>query len=277
MKQLHKMKNTIETYIVDSFTNEPFKGNPAGVCLLNSNLTEDKMLSIAQELGFSETTFVQQTKKLNSYTIRYFSPVQEIPLCGHATLAASKVLFEKDKALVHIHFKNIQNLALHIHKSGNKIAMEFPVYDTISQDVPDAVLEALDIAKITNSTYNKETNILLLEIDSCEQLRNLSPDFEKLKRSHNSINGVLVTAQSTKENYDFESRYFWPWSGTNEDPVTGGTHTFLAKYWSIRLNKTKMNSFQCSQRTGFMEVELVRNKLIIKSEAQIILKGNLQI
>ena len=277
MKQLHKMKNTIETYIVDSFTNEPFKGNPAGVCLLNSNLTEDKMLSIAQELGFSETTFVQQTKKLNSYTIRYFSPVQEIPLCGHATLAASKVLFEKDKALVHIHFKNIQNLALHIHKSGNKIAMEFPVYDTISQDVPDAVLEALDIAKITNSTYNKETNILLLEIDSCEQLRNLSPDFEKLKRSHNSINGVLVTAQSTKENYDFESRYFWPWSGTNEDPVTGGIHTFLAKYWSIRLNKTKMNSFQCSQRTGFMEVELVRNKLIIKSEAQIILKGNLQI
>ena len=277
MKQLHKMKNTIETYIVDSFTNEPFKGNPAGVCLLNSNLTEDKMLSIAQELGFSETTFVQQTKKLNSYTIRYFSPVQEIPLCGHATLAASKVLFEKDKALVHIHFKNIQNLALHIHKSGNKIAMEFPVYDTISQDVPDALLEALDIAKITNSAYNKETNILLLEIDSCEQLRNLSPDFEKLKRSHNSINGVLVTAQSTKENYDFESRYFWPWSGTNEDPVTGGTHTFLTKYWGVRLNKTKMNSFQCSQRTGFMEVELVRNKLIIKSEAQIILKGSLQI
>ena len=277
MKQPHKMKNTIETYIVDSFTNEPFKGNPAGVCLLNSNLTEDKMLSIAQELGFSETTFVQQTKKLNSYTIRYFSPVQEIPLCGHATLAASKVLFEKDKALVHIHFKNIQNLALHIHKSGNKIAMEFPVYDTISQDVPDALLEALDIAKITNSAYNKETNILLLEIDSCEQLRNLSPDFEKLKRSHNSINGVLVTAQSTKENYDFESRYFWPWSGTNEDPVTGGTHTFLTKYWGVRLNKTKMNSFQCSQRTGFMEVELVRNKLIIKSEAQIILKGSLQI
>ena len=277
MKQLHKMKNTIETYIVDSFTNEPFKGNPTGVCLLNSNLTEDKMLSIAQELGFSETTFVQQTKKLNSYTIRYFSPVQEIPLCGHATLAASKVLFEKDKALVHIHFKNIQNLALHIHKFGNKIAMEFPVYDTISQDVPDAVLEALDIAKIINSAYNKETNILLLEIDSCEQLRNLSPDFEKLKRSHNSINGVLVTAQSTKENYDFESRYFWPWSGTNEDPVTGGTHTFLTKYWGVRLNKTKMNSFQCSQRTGFMEVELVRNKLIIKSEAQIILKGSLQI
>jgi len=105
----------------------------------------------------------------------------------------------------------------------------------------------------------------------------LSPDFAKLKRSHNSINGVLVTAQSTKENYDFESRYFWPWSGTNEDPVTGGTHTFLTKYWGVRLNKTKMNSFQCSQRTGFMEVELVRNKLIIKSEAQIILKGSLQI
>jgi len=99
-----------------------------------------------------------------------------------------------------------------------------------------------------------------------------------LKNSHTSINGVLVTAISKQDSYDFESRYFWPWSGTNEDPVTGATHTFLAKYWSNRLNKTKMNSYQCSERTGFMEVELTNNdKLIIKSMAQIVLRGELTI
>lgn len=88
----------------------------------------------------------------------------------------------------------------------------------------------------------------------------------------------MVTAPSKTEDYDFESRYFWPWSGTNEDPVTGGTHTFLTKYWSIRLNKTKMNSFQCSERSGFMEVELIaNNQLTIKSQACIILKGKLKL
>ena len=107
-------------------------------------------------------------------------------------------------------------------------------------------------------------------------LHNLSPNFEQLELSHDSINGVLVTATSHRKGFDFESRYFWPWSGTNEDPVTGGTHTFLAKYWGTRLKKKKMKSFQCSERTGFMEVELIgNNKMTIKSNAQIILKGEL--
>ena len=202
----------------------------------------------------------------------------EIPLCGHATLASSKVLFEKDPKMIEIHFKNIENLDLMIRKDGDRIEMEFPVYDTIAQNAPYKLLNALGIDKIINSEFNKETNILLLEIESSELLNNLSPDFESLKRSHKSINGVLVTSISEKSGFDFESRYFWPWSGTNEDPVTGGTHTFLTKYWSTRLNKKKMNSYQCSERTGFMEVELIsNNKLTIKSEAQIVLKGELRI
>src|SRR5690606_39803560 len=138
-------------------------------------------------------------------------------------------------------------------------------------------LMALGIKKISNSEFNKEMKILLIEIESCELLNNLSPDFERLKRSHNSINGVVVTAISNKNNYDFESRYFWPWSGTNEDPVTGGTHTYLTKYWSARLNKQKMNAYQCSERTGCMEGELIDDhKMSIKSEARIILKGALR-
>lgn len=268
----------IETYIVDSFTDTPFKGNPAGVCVLNQKLTDEQMQSIAKELGLSETAFVALIDKPNKYSIRYFSPVMEIPLCGHATLASSKVLFEINPTMTDIHFKNIQDLDLMIKRYQEKIEMEFPVYDTIPQNTPDELLKALGIEKISNSEFNKETNILLIEIEGCQLLNNLSPNFEKLKTSHNSINGVLVTAISDKNDFDFESRYFWPWSGTNEDPVTGGTHTFLAKYWATRLNKNKMNSFQCSKRTGFMEVELISDyKLSIKSEAQIILKGELRI
>lgn len=269
---------TIETYIVDSFTNKPFKGNPAGVCILKKELTDKQMFSIAKELGLSETAFINKLDEPNKYSIRYFSPKMEIPLCGHATLASSKVLFERDKKLTKIHFVNIQNLDLMINQDGESIIMEFPVYDTKPQNVSIELLSALGIEKVINSVYNEETNILLLEIEDSQLLRDLTPDFERLIRSNQSINGVLITVVSQEANYDFESRYFWPWSGTNEDPVTGGTHTFLAKYWSEKLDKKKMNSFQCSERTGFMEVELIsNNKLTIKSMAQIILKGELLI
>jgi PhzF family phenazine biosynthesis protein len=269
--------NTIETYIVDSFTDEPFKGNPAGVCLIETEISDDRMLSIAKELGLSETAFVRYQKESNTYAIRYFSPKMEIPLCGHATLAASKVLFE-NSSLNLIHFKNIQNLDLIIKKDQDQIIMEFPVYNTTPDNAPDELINALGIQKVVNTAYNKETHILLLEIDDVDVLRSLKPDFDKLIKSHNDINGVLVTALSNNVNCDFESRYFWPWSGTNEDPATGGTHTFLAKYWSEKLNKKKMHSFQCSERSGFMEVELLSNsKMLIKSKAQIIFKGALYI
>lgn len=270
------MGETIKTYIVDSFTNEPFKGNPAGVCILDGVLQENQMQSIAKELGFSETAFVLKDQK--QYLIRFFSPKMEIPLCGHATLASSKIIFDINPGITEIHFRNAQGLDLFISKEGESIEMEFPVYHTVPQAAPQELLAALGIDDIKNSTYNKETNILMLEIESSEVLSQLSPNFEQLKQSHNLINGVLVTAISKRANYDFESRYFWPWSGTNEDPVTGGTHTFLAPYWSTRLNKSKMNAYQCSERTGFMEVTLIGNeKMTIKSEAQIIFKGEITI
>lgn len=268
----------ILTYIVDSFTNEPFKGNPAGVCLLKSALEDKQMLLIANELGLSETAFVQEIAGGHKYSIRYFSPKMEIPLCGHATLAASKVLFERQSERNALHFVNIQNIDLMVDKQDGAITMEFPVYDTIPADAPFELLNALGIGSISNSAYNEETRILLIEIGSAEKLRRLQPDFEALLRSHDSINGVLVTAPSSRSDFDFESRYFWPWSGTNEDPVTGGTHTFLAKYWGMKLNKTRMSSYQCSERTGTMKVELInKDRLTITSMARIILEGSLRI
>ena len=266
----------MRTFIVDAFTDTPFKGNPAGVCLVDSRLSDERMLQIAQELNLSETAFLSPLETGGAFAIRYFSPKMEIALCGHATLASAKVIFSLHK-LNEVHFINIQNLDLSAKELDGEIEMEFPVYETQPADAPPALLAALGVKAIKNSVYNQETKILLLEIVNAEELAGLDPDFVALQRSHNSINGVLVTAPARTDGYDFHSRYFWPWSGTNEDPVTGGTHTFLAKYWSSRLGKTRMKSFQSSKRTGFMDVELVAGKLRIRAQAVIIFEGRLTI
>ncbi len=271
----------IETFIVDAFTDKAFKGNPAGVCLLNTDMGSNSMLLIAQELGLSETAFIKKLEENsdnnNMFSIRYFSPKTEIPLCGHATLAASKVIFETTN-LQEIHFYNIQNIDLHIRKQSTEIFMEFPVYATTPAEAPLALLKALGIDYVVNTEDNKETNILLLEIDDVAVLQKLQPDFVSMLNSITTINGVVVTAPSKNDSFDFHSRYFWPWSGTNEDPVTGGTHTFLTPYWSKRLGKTKMKSFQSSLRTGTMEVNLLSdNKFTIKSNAVIVFQGHLRI
>jgi len=266
----HHMK----TYIVDSFTDTPFHGNPAGVCLVEEQLADDFMLSIARELGLSETAFIERQHEPDVYLIRYFSPKMEIRLCGHATLASAKVLFTTHNLDV-VRFFNRDNLELVTSRSGGDVKMEFPVYDTRPATVPAAMLAALGVDTVENVVYNEETKILLLEIRNPTTLAHLDPDFTALVASHNSINGVLVTAPSQEGEFDFHSRYFWPWSGTDEDPATGGTHTFLTPYWSTRLGKTKMKSFQSSRRTGQMVVELIYNKLFIIGSAVIVFEGEL--
>ena len=264
----------MKSYIVDSFTTEPFKGNPAGVCILEQKMENIQMLKIAQEFGFSETAFVQKTNKPGDYTIRFFSPKKEIPLCGHATLAAAKVIFNTTTE-AEIHFITIENFNLTIASKGNDIIMEFPIYSLINANVSTSMLEALGIEKVTDAKYSINNKIILLEIENCDALANLNPDFNALINSHEGINGVLVTAPANSTEYDYHYRYFWPWAGTNEDPVTGGIQTFLAKYWSEKLGKKTMKAFQSSERTGSMTVELKENKVIIYGQAVIILEGNL--
>lgn len=262
----------MQTFIVDAFTDRPFGGNPAGVCLVPGAIDPPLMLKIAQELGLSETAFVRQTDR--DYRIRFFSPVMEIPLCGHATLAAAKVLFA-EHTRDEVRLTNIDELELTARVDGDAITLEFPVYETVPAEVPQALLTALGIDRVENVAYNAETSILLLEIDSPEELAELTPDFQALQASHDGINGVLVTAAATDDDFDFCSRYFWPWSGTNEDPATGGTHTFLTSYWGERLGKTSMRSRQLSKRGGSMKVELRKNKLLITSQACIVFRGEL--
>lgn len=262
----------MKTYFVDSFTNEKFKGNPAAVCLPEAELDDALMQNIAAEIGFSETAFIKQIEE-NTYSIRFFSPKMEIPLCGHATLASSKILFSTT-SLETIRFINCNNVELFIEKEANKIKMQFPVYDTEQTEVPQKLLEALGISEIVEKRYSLNNKIILIEIESAQKLADLKPDFTALKNSHHGINGVLVTAISNNENFDFHYRYFWPWAGTDEDPVTGGVQTFLTKYWATKLNKKKFNTYQSSSRTGIMSTELVQDKVYILGEAVIVLEGN---
>lgn len=266
----------MKTYFVDSFTNEAFKGNPAGVCLLDKELSKEKMQLIAKEIGFSETAFVKKNSENGDYSIRYFSPKKEIPLCGHATLASSKIIFDKT-GVARITFLTGENVELNVTKENDAIVMGFPVYDTTSLTVPTTMLVALGINQVTKASYSYKNKIILLEINDATTLATLKPDFDALVRSYDNINGVLVTAPSNNIDYDFHYRYFWPWAGTNEDPVTGGVQTFLAKYWSEKLNKKRLKAFQSSERTGFMTVELQDDKVLIYGNAVIVLEGDFKI
>jgi PhzF family phenazine biosynthesis protein len=264
----------VKAFVIDAFTDRPLQGNPAAVCFVESLLSDDRMLAIAREFNLSETAFITRLGPRGVFSIRYFSPKQEIALCGHATLAAARAVHAVD-GLDEVHFRNIRGLDLAARVTADRISMVFPDYDVESATAPPALLAALGIKVVRNAAYNKETNILLLEIASAPELAGLKPDFAALQRSHASINGVLVTAPSGTDGYDFHSRYFWPWSGTNEDPVTGGTHTFLTRYWAKRLGKTRMRSFQCSPRSGFMDVELKDGHVEITSQAVIVLEGRI--
>ena len=266
----------MRTFIVDSFTDEPFKGNPAGVCLLESPLEESQMQAIAKELNFSETTFVVPETESGRFSIRYFSPIMEIPLCGHATLAASKVIF-KNEGLEKIQFTTGRGVQLNVSSRGEKIVMEFPVYDLEPRNVPAAVLDALGVEQdqYVNSAYNPETQVVLLEIKGDQVLETMAPDFGKLVDSIENLHGLSVTAKSSRDEFDFCSRFFWPWSGGDEDPVTGAVHTFLSKYWGERLGKTQMRSLQASERTGSMNLELLDNgNLLIEADAVILFEGD---
>lgn len=265
----------MKTYFVDAFTSEKFKGNPAAVCFPERPLEDDIMQQVAHEIGFSETAFVMPIRD-EDYSIRFFTPKVEIPLCGHATLASSKVIFDTI-AQDHIKFINVNGLSLLVERKGQEMSMLFPVYETETVDVPLALTEALGISKVINQRFNPETKIILLEIDSAETLEKLQPDFNALVKSHDKINGVLVTAAADKGSYDFHYRYFWPWAGTHEDPVTGGVQTFLTKYWADKLQKTTLRAFQSSKRTGVLTTQLLDDKVRITGQAVTVLEGQFKL
>ncbi|MFZ5971412.1 MAG: PhzF family phenazine biosynthesis protein [Bacteroidota bacterium] len=267
----------IQTFIVDAFSHEPFKGNPAGVCLLDAPLSEASMQQIAAELRHSETAFIQlQPNAAGQWPIRYFTPATEVEFCGHATLASAKVIIEKLQK-PEVKFLTRFNLALSARPVAAGVQMVFPLYDTVPFQVKPETWAALGIHAVANVRFNKELDMLLVEVADKATLQRIQPDFKRLRQSDDRIKELAVTTRSLDPEYDFYSRCFCPWLGIDEDPVTGAIHTVLAKYWGDQLGKQQMKAYQLSERGGYLHLTIQPDALEVTSNAHIILEGQINL
>jgi PhzF family phenazine biosynthesis protein len=251
-------------YQVDAFTDQVFQGNPAGVCILPPGKIEDSALlqNIAMEMNLSETAFL--AKQDNEYHLRWFTPETEVKLCGHATLSSAHILFETgmENAQSVITFNTLSG-KLKARKYQGKIELDFPAYKVERIDTQPAINQALGITPVFTGKSNTR---YLLEIADAAVLKGLSPDFAKLKEMGHTV--FIVTCKSDDPEYDFYSRFFAPAVGINEDPVTGSSHTSLVPYWSQKLGKTRLMSYQASKRGGVLECELAPDhRVLIRGKA----------
>lgn len=257
----------IDLYQVDAFSPELFKGNPAAVCPLDDWIPDDLMQQIALENNLSETAFL--VRENGQYGLRWFTPRVEVDLCGHATLAASHVLFEhrgfKEKTIL---FKTRSGI-LTVERHGEEIVMNFPANVPEEADPPQLLVEALGIAP--EKCYRGQDYMLVFETEN--QIRAMDPDFMKLRDI--DTRGIIVTAPGTVAH--FVSRFFAPAVGINEDPVTGSAHTMLTPYWSERLNKKEMIARQLSERGGELIVRMLEDQVGIAGQACTYLQGTIEV
>jgi PhzF family phenazine biosynthesis protein len=248
----------IEIYQVDSFTQEPFKGNPAGVCITKSGLDEKLMLSIAAEMAVPETAFLS----LDDMNLRWFSPKIEVQLCGHGTLAVAHIM--KEMGLIdlgeEIEFHTLSG-SLHVKAEKEHIEMDFPApHIDYTVNPSFEMLQCLGINQDKILSCGSFETKILIEIDNESDLLSLEPNFESLKRLPGR--SVVVTVKSSSSEVDFISRNFAPWVGVDEDPVTGSAHCALAVHWAKILEKSHLKGYQASQRGGFVTVALLPNKRV---------------
>jgi len=267
---------------VDAFTDEPFKGNPAAVCLLHKQYEDRILQSIAAEKNLSETAFLYclgktSLKESKAFSLRWFTPKVEVPLCGHATLATAAILFYDIKISAEEVTFETKSGKLTTRKDKNGILLNFPTYEVTLITPNQDLLKAIGIADFEKVAYAKEARKLLIHLRDEEVLRSLKPNFELMRSTSTKedVKGVIVTSIGNAP-YDFVSRYFAPWIGINEDPVTGAAHTVLAPYWSKILGKREMLAYQASQRGGRIIVRLHSDSRVdLIGNAVIVLKGEL--
>jgi PhzF family phenazine biosynthesis protein len=249
-------------YQVDAFTDHPFAGNPAGVCLLAQNASEAWLQAIAREMNLSETAFLVQQGP--GYHLRWFTPVKEVRLCGHATLASAHILWESG-ALRADQMACFQTLSgeLTAERCGEWIEMNFPARPAQAEAPLDGLLDVLGVQTAREVVKSNQT--YLVELVDEEQVRALQPDFFNLAKL--PVRSVVVTARSATSEFDFVSRYFAPAVGINEDPVTGSAHCILTPYWAGRLGKTEMRAYQASARGGVLRVRAAGERVIMCGQA----------
>ena len=274
----------LELYTVDAFTSQPFSGNPAAVCLLARNdLSSKQKQLIAAEMNLSETAFVRPVDgEPDAFHLQWFTPTCEVPLCGHATLATAKVLFDRSSCS-RLSFRTLSG-TLTADKDEDLIEMRFPLADCTREaqwsDVADVVRLAAGGLPVEHVAFSSSTRKLLIRLTdavSRSELEGLSPDTAAMQQAHQGrVRGVIVTMRAQTDDYDFLSRYFAPWNGIPEDPVTGSAHTVLARYWGAELGKTEMTARQCSRRGGDVRMQVVgEDTVILAGQACIVTKGQI--
>jgi PhzF family phenazine biosynthesis protein len=256
---------------IDAFTDEPFRGNPAAVCLLDRERDDEWMQSLAAEMNLSETAYV--LARGDHFELRWFTPTTEVELCGHATLASAHALWETqrqpDDRPVTFHTRWKGTLAATRH--ADAITMDFPAAPSVACDTPAGLADALG-ANIVAAAVNDLHHIV--EVETEAKVRALTPDFRAL--SEVDVEGVAVTARSSDPDaFDFVSRYFAPRYGVDEDPVTGSAHTSLGPYWGERLDKPEVVGHQVSARGGVVRVGLRGDRVDLIGHAVTVWRGEL--
>lgn len=254
---------------IDAFTDRAFGGNPAAVCLLQEPMSDLWMQHVAQEMNLAETAFL--LPEPDGYSLRWFTPVLEVDLCGHATLASAHALWEgrhlAPEATARFHTRSG---LLTARQNGEWIELDFPAEPATEVAAPPELLDGLPI---TPRYVGKNRFDYLVEVESEAALRALRPDFSLLACL--SARGVIVTAPASTPNFDFVSRFFAPACGINEDPVTGSAHCCLGPYWYERLHRQTFTAFQASARGGIVKVNVMGNRVLLDGQAVTVLRGEL--
>jgi len=284
----------LKIYQVDAFATRPFEGNPAAVVPLDSWLPDAFMQSIASENNLSETAFFIPTN--SGFHIRWFSPNQEVKLCGHATIASAFVLFEKmNYQKARIDFESLSGI-LSVSKKGNLYELDFPKSNPVSCVAPAELLEAFgwnenilnhpgekenlhgayfleaENKNLTGMEFLKAEDYMVV-MDSEEAVLSAKPKMEALMKL--DLRGVMITAPSKK--YDFVSRFFAPKFGIPEDPVTGSSFTQLGPYWAKRLGKEKLFAKQISERGGEVRLAVTKDRVLISGGAALFMQGEIEV
>jgi len=254
---------------VDAFTDRPFAGNPAAVCVLTAPASEEWMKNVAREMNLSETAFL--VPREDGFQLRWLTPAVEVDLCGHATVASAHVLWQDG------HLPQGQQARFHTRsglltadRQGDWIELNFPAKAVTPADPPADLLPALGLKQA--AFIGRNAFDYMVEVDSEATVRALDPDHSTLRKI--PVRGIIVTARGSGA-FDFVSRFFAPGAGVDEDPVTGSAHVALAPYWGPKLGKTSMTGFQASARGGVVKTRLAGDRVILGGQAVTVMTAEL--
>jgi PhzF family phenazine biosynthesis protein len=257
---------------VDAFSEKPFRGNPAAVCLLESARDARWMQEVAREMNLSETAFL--VPRADGHDLRWFTPAVEVDLCGHATLASAHVLWEEERIARDrpARFHTRSGL-LTCSLEGAWIEMDFPSHPATESPPPEGLVEALGARPLF---VGRSRFDWLVELASEEEVRKLAPDLVRLKRV--DARGTIVTSRASSSaagGHDVVSRFFAPRAGIDEDPVTGSAHCTIAPYWSGKLGRDTILGWQASARGGEVRMRVAGDRVVLGGRAVTVLRGEL--